>query len=123
MNPKGVFMSEDYKIYKIVKGDNLTRIAKEFGTTVDTLVKLNNIANPNLIYADAELKIPKTEAEIAADDTAAKEAAAKVAAAKAKAAQVAAAKKAEVDAAAKKAEEEASTLKGKIAGIFKKDNK
>lgn len=36
--------------YVVKKGDNLTMIAKKFGTTVDSLVKKNNIKNPNLIY-------------------------------------------------------------------------
>ena len=112
-------MSENYKIYKIQKGDNLTKIAKMFDTTVDELVKLNNIENPNLIYADADLKVPKNEEELAAEATSKAAAdAEKIKAAKEKAAQVAAAKKAEEEA---KAAEEAGTLKGKIKNIFSKD--
>ena len=60
-----------YKTYTIVKGDNLTKIAKEFGTTVDELVKLNNIKDPNLIYAGAELKIPAGAGAATATPTAA----------------------------------------------------
>ena len=52
-----------YVTYKIVSGDNLTKIAKQFGTTVDAIVKLNNIANPNLIFAGADLKIPVPDAK------------------------------------------------------------
>ena len=48
----------DYKIYKVVSGDNLTKIAKANNTTVGELVQLNNIANPNLIFVGQELKIP-----------------------------------------------------------------
>jgi spore germination protein YaaH len=59
-------MSEEFKTYTIVRGDNLTKIAKAFDTTVDELVKLNNIKDPNLIYAGAELKIPYTKAELEA---------------------------------------------------------
>ena len=45
--------------YKIKKGDNLTKIAKANGTTVQALLKANpNIKNPNLIYAGETLKIP-----------------------------------------------------------------
>lgn len=45
--------------YKIKKGDNLTKIAKANGTTVQALLKANpNIKNPNLIYAGQTLKIP-----------------------------------------------------------------
>lgn len=37
------------KSYVVVKGDTLTKIAKRYGTTVEALVKANNIDNPNLI--------------------------------------------------------------------------
>lgn len=43
--------------YTVVKGDNLTRIAKRFGTTVNQLVQWNNIKNPNLIYPGQRLRI------------------------------------------------------------------
>jgi hypothetical protein len=45
--------------YKIKKGDNLTKIAKANGTTVQALLKANpNIKNPNLIFAGETIKIP-----------------------------------------------------------------
>jgi hypothetical protein len=45
--------------YKIKKGDNLTKIAKANGTTVQALLKENpKIKNPNLIYAGETIKIP-----------------------------------------------------------------
>lgn len=44
--------------YKVVKGDTLTSIAKKYNTTVDELVKLNNIKNKNLIKIGQILKIP-----------------------------------------------------------------
>ena len=43
--------------YVIQKGDNLTQIAKRFGTTVATLEKLNNLDNRDLIYAGNTLRI------------------------------------------------------------------
>jgi len=44
--------------YYIVKsGDNLSKIAKKYGTNVNQLVKLNNIKNPNLIYVGQKLKV------------------------------------------------------------------
>jgi LysM repeat protein len=47
------------KDYKIKKGDNLTKIAKANGTTVQALLKANpNIKNPNLIYAGESIRIP-----------------------------------------------------------------
>lgn len=45
-----------YKIYVVQNGDNLTKIALKLGVSVDYLVKLNNISNPNLIYGGQELK-------------------------------------------------------------------
>lgn len=44
--------------YVIKKGDNLTKIAKKYGTTVDALVKANNIKNKNLIITGRTLNIP-----------------------------------------------------------------
>ena len=44
--------------YYIVKsGDNLTKIAKKYGTTVNQLVKWNNIKNPNLIYPNQKIRV------------------------------------------------------------------
>lgn len=44
--------------YVVVSGDNLSRIAQRFGTTVAAIVAANNIANPSLIYAGQVLVIP-----------------------------------------------------------------
>lgn len=44
--------------YTIKAGDNLSRIAKQYGTTVDALAKANNISDPNKIRAGASLNIP-----------------------------------------------------------------
>ena len=41
--------------YKIKQGDTLSQIAKDNGTTVAELVKLNNISDPNKIYAGQNL--------------------------------------------------------------------
>lgn len=43
--------------YTVKSGDTLTAIAKKYGTTVDALVKKNNIKNPNLIYTGQKLII------------------------------------------------------------------
>lgn len=45
------------KTYTIQNGDTLSGIALRFNTTVSKLVELNNIKNPNLIYAGDVLKI------------------------------------------------------------------
>lgn len=45
-------------VYYIVQsGDTLTAIAKKFGTTVQQLVELNGIKNPNLIYVNQKLRV------------------------------------------------------------------
>lgn len=43
--------------YTVVSGDNLTKIANKYGTTVNQLVAWNNISNPNLIYAGQKLRV------------------------------------------------------------------
>lgn len=49
--------SERTVTYIIQSGDTLSEIATRFGTTVDELVKLNGIENPDLIYPGVELTI------------------------------------------------------------------
>lgn len=45
--------------YTIQSGDNLSKIAKEYNTTVNKLLELNpNITNKNLIYAGDTLNVP-----------------------------------------------------------------
>ncbi len=43
--------------YTVQAGDTLIRIAGQFGTTVSEIVRLNNLANPNLIYVGQRLLI------------------------------------------------------------------
>ncbi|WP_217269630.1 LysM peptidoglycan-binding domain-containing protein [Neobacillus endophyticus] len=43
--------------YTVRPGDTLSEIAAKFGTTVNALVKLNNIKNPDHIYAGQILKL------------------------------------------------------------------
>jgi LysM repeat protein/soluble lytic murein transglycosylase-like protein len=47
--------------YTVKSGDNLTRIAEQFGTSVDEIVKLNNIDNPSQININQELKLPESK--------------------------------------------------------------
>lgn len=49
--------SNEKRVYTVKRGDNLTKIANMFNTTVSKLVKLNNISNPNLIYPGQKLII------------------------------------------------------------------
>ena len=43
--------------YTVKAGDTLSAIAKKYGTSVDALVKLNGIKNPNLIYVNQKIRI------------------------------------------------------------------
>ena len=52
--------SSSYIYYKVESGDTLSGIAEKYGTTVNTLVSLNGISNPNLIYVGEVLKVPVT---------------------------------------------------------------
>ena len=51
----------------IQRGQTLSGIALEYNTTVQILVELNNIANPNLIYAGSMLIVPSGETPIDTD--------------------------------------------------------
>ena len=44
--------------YTVVAGDTLSGIASRYGTTYQELARINNIANPNLIYVGQVIKIP-----------------------------------------------------------------
>jgi LysM repeat protein len=43
--------------YTVKSGDNLTKIAKKYGTSVAKLVSLNDIKNPNKIYVGQKLRV------------------------------------------------------------------
>lgn len=45
------------KTYVVQKGDNLTEIAKKFGTTPSHLARINHLDNPNLIYPNQRLRV------------------------------------------------------------------
>lgn len=47
-----------FKTITIVYGDTLSELAIKYNTTVSRLVELNNIKNPNLIYAGNTLIVP-----------------------------------------------------------------
>ena len=73
-----VAQAKEEGYYTVVLGDTLGKIANRFGVSVDQLVKLNNIDNPNLIYVGTVLKVsetaaPKAEVKVAkAEGTVAK---------------------------------------------------
>ena len=73
-----VAQAKEEGYYTVVLGDTLGKISNRFGVSVDQLVKLNNIQNPNLIYVGTVLKVNENvaaKAEVSvpkADDTVAK---------------------------------------------------
>ena len=52
---------QDYSImmYIVKKGDTLWKIAKEFGSTIDGIARVNGIEDRNLIFPGQKLFIPK----------------------------------------------------------------
>ena len=62
-----VAQAKEEGYYTVVLGDTLGKISNRFGVSVDQLVKLNNIDNPNLIYVGTVLKVSEnaaTKAEV-----------------------------------------------------------
>lgn len=60
--------NQKYNIITIKRGDTLSQIANKYGTTVSELVRINNIKNPNLIYAGNTLRIPISTSGSGGDD-------------------------------------------------------
>lgn len=60
-NNISIITSDSYEtnhiIYTVKPGDTLTSIAQKYGVTIQSIVDLNNISNPNLIYAGSRLRI------------------------------------------------------------------
>ncbi|MBK9122736.1 MAG: LysM peptidoglycan-binding domain-containing protein [Chloroflexi bacterium] len=50
--------SQDTRIHTVVAGETLFAIAQQYETTMDTLVELNQLENPNLLFVGQELRVP-----------------------------------------------------------------
>lgn len=50
-------------IYNVKKGDTLSELAQRFNTTVENLVKLNNIKDPNSIFIGHAIKFEQDKCE------------------------------------------------------------
>ncbi|QQS19222.1 LysM peptidoglycan-binding domain-containing protein [Candidatus Saccharibacteria bacterium] len=48
------------RVETVRPGDTLSKIALRHGTTVEELVRLNNIQNPDLIFPDQAIKLPNS---------------------------------------------------------------
>ena len=55
-NPNNSINTESV-YYTVQPGDTLSKIASQYGTTVQELVDINNITNPNLIYPGQSLRV------------------------------------------------------------------
>jgi len=51
-----------HKLYIVKRGNTLTQIAREYGVTIEDIVRLNDIQNPNLIFVGEVLRIPTINA-------------------------------------------------------------
>jgi uncharacterized protein (DUF2345 family)/LysM repeat protein len=60
-------LSDSFNTYTIRKDDTLSKLAKKYGTTVEVLAHLNNIADPNVIYIGDLIKIPVKAKKLASD--------------------------------------------------------
>ena len=55
--------SFEYTLYTVRRGDTLWGISRKFGTSINSIVALNGIKNPNLIYVGEVFKIPSARSE------------------------------------------------------------
>jgi LysM repeat protein len=51
-----------FEAYKVKSGDSLKRIAEKYGTTVESIVEMNSIQNPDIIYIGDLLLVPVGDA-------------------------------------------------------------
>lgn len=47
-----------HRLYIVRRGNTLTGISREYGVSIESIVELNDIKNPNLIYVGEVLRIP-----------------------------------------------------------------
>ncbi len=50
--------SANTEVYIVQKGDILGRLAVRFNTTTKTLISMNNLSNPDVLYVGQELRVP-----------------------------------------------------------------
>lgn len=61
--PEPAAADQPAQYHTIARGENLAAIARQYGIAPETLARLNNISNPNMIYAGQRLLISGTPTE------------------------------------------------------------
>lgn len=56
--PTATLDPANQQIYTIQAGDSLSAVADRFGTTLDAIVKVNELSDPNVVYVGQRLIIP-----------------------------------------------------------------
>lgn len=69
-----VTSSEGYRLYKVEKGDTLSKIARLFHTTPAKLTQINGISDPNKLKIGTELKVPSEQVANRQDTSSSREA-------------------------------------------------
>ena len=62
--PSSSTTSSSTNSYKVVSGDTLSGIAKKFNTTLQELVRINGITNPDLIRVGQIIKVPNSNSNV-----------------------------------------------------------
>lgn len=59
-----IINAEGFFAYMVKRGDSLSSIASMFNTSINEILKYNDIKNPDLIYVNQLIKIPESSAQI-----------------------------------------------------------
>ncbi len=59
LRPDDPVVITSWEVYTVKRGDTLARIATMFNTSVETLIALNRITNPNTLTIGAQLRVPR----------------------------------------------------------------
>ena len=58
VEPPITYPEQTTEVYIVQKGDILSQLAVDFDTTTATLVEMNGLANPDVLYVGQELRVP-----------------------------------------------------------------
>lgn len=60
--------SAEASTHKVESGDTVSKLSREYGTTVEQIVNDNHIANPNLIYVGTTLEISNENTNVVSNE-------------------------------------------------------